>query len=156
MLAEGKAYFLDVWNLFDLVGYFSFWMIYFGLFNQPEHKSKEILLKVAVILNMLVKMNFFLRIFSKYGLLVNLVSQCFKDIIQFVNYLIIWLLTFTMLYIQTGILAPSRASLNEVAQVLIFVWENSVGNIEDPIKKSFENDPSSMQVGLMWTVWVAN
>ena len=67
LMTEGMNYFLDAWNVFDILGYISFWMIYFRFFSQPEQKSMEILLKVVVILNMLVKINFFLRIFNKFG-----------------------------------------------------------------------------------------
>ena len=66
-LTEGMNYFFDAWNVFDILGYFSYWMIFFKIFSHPSQKSTLILLKVVVILNMLVKLNFFLRIFNKFG-----------------------------------------------------------------------------------------
>ena len=117
----------------------------------------EILLKVVVILNMLLKLNFFLRIFNKFGLLVNLVSTCFKDIIPFVNYLMIWLLSFVMLYIQTGIIPPPRQGLNgDFWGSMIFVIQNSIGNINDPEPESFGDDTTPFQTFLIYTVWIMN
>ena len=152
---SAKEYFSDVWNIVDILGYISYWTVCFSIFSQ--YKSVDTVMRVIVILQILLKINFFLRIFSKYGLLVSLIQTCFVDMIPFVNYLFIWLLCYVMLYIQTGIIAPERASLpGDFITTFIFVWENSIGNIDDPADESFQNDPTPLQVTLMWSVWFMN
>ena len=128
------------------------------MFHQPKDATTEILLQVVVIVQMLLKINFFLKIFDKFGLLVSLVTTCFKDIIPFVIYLLIWLMSFVMLYNKIGIHAPLRKGLKErsFTGLLIYVWQNSIGNIEDPDPVSFENDPTNTQIYLIWTVWLLN
>ena len=76
-----------------------------------------------VIMQMLVKTNFFMRIFDKFGLLVSLITTCFKDIVPFVIYLVVWLLSFVMLYSQIGINPPPRKGLKKkgFAELMIYV-----------------------------------
>ena len=52
---------------------------------------------------MLGKINFYLRIFERFGLLVNLIGTCIKDIIPFTVYLAIYVLGLDMLYMQCNI-----------------------------------------------------
>ena len=115
-------------------------------------------MKVLVIVQMLAKLNFFLRIYDKYGLLVNLITTCFKDIVPFVVYMITWLLSFVMAYKQIGIKAPLRKGFqqDDFFGILIYVWQNSIGNIDDPDSSSFVNDPPTIQIYIIWFVWTLN
>ena len=56
----------------------------------------------------------------------------------------IYLLSFVMLYNQIGINPPLRKGLDKegFAELIIYVWQNSIGNIEDPDPASFENNPT--------------
>ena len=40
--------------------------------------------------------------------------------------------------------------------MVLYVWENSIGNINDPDDSSFASDASSSQTYLIWAVWVLN
>lgn len=86
---------------------------------------------------MLIKVNFFLRVYDKFGLLVTLIETCVKDITPFTLYLLIWELTFIMLYIISGIKPLAREGVNEYLLVFLLVWENSIGNILYPDDTSF-------------------
>ena len=152
---DGFDYFSEFWNLVDLLGYACFWVFFSGSFEKaPE---VETYLKVMVILQMIVKVNFFLRIYDKFGLLVNLISTCFIDIIPFSTYLFIWIICFIMLYIQSGIIAPGRKGLKEgdFVGMFLYVWENSIGNINDPADESF-TDKGFPVVLLIWLIWFTN
>lgn len=92
---------------------------------------------------MLAKINYFLRVYDKFGLLVTLIRTCVKDIIPFSIYLLIWLLTFVILYKLSGIKPPPRDGLSEFFVLLFFVWENSIANINDPDESTFKPEPNS-------------
>ena len=69
---------------------------------------------------MLMKVNFFLRVYDKYGLLVTLIRLCFKDIIPFTAFLMIWEIAFVMLYKVSGIKAPVRKGLGKGFILMFF------------------------------------
>ena len=103
MYIEGpKQYFSSFWNYPDFLGLAIFWR-YFGLCvsNQKElqFKSTEsIYLMTFLVLSMFIKTCFFIRIFKKFGLLVDLVKTCIVDIVPFTIFLGGWMFCFYMLY----------------------------------------------------------
>jgi hypothetical protein len=88
---------------------------------------------------MLLKVNFFLRVYDKFGLLVTLIETCIKDIVPFTTYFMIWQMFFILFFTVSGIVAPARAGLKEKGFWLMFfyVFENSLGNINDPDDATF-------------------
>ena len=142
MNADGMCYFYDdLWNYVD-IGCFLFFMIYFinEMVGTILSARFDIYFKCLIIVTMGTKLDFFLRVYKQYGLLVNLITTCVKDIIPFTIYLFTWQLYFVMLYTQSGIIAPDRQGLGNFSKMLLYVWENSIGNINDPEKSSFNND----------------
>ena len=136
-----------------------------GKYPPTRLSQGMVFLKILVIFNMLLKINYFLRVYERFGLLVNLLSTCVKDIIPFCVYLFMYVLLFVMLYIQSGINAPGRTGfkVRGFGEMLMYVWENSIGNINDPPESSFHLDnnkteglryPSEMY--LIWFVWFMN
>ena len=89
---------------------------------------------------MLLKINFYLRVYDKFGLLVTLIKTCIKDITPFTIYLMIWELTFVMLYMLSGIKPKPRDGMHPFLLVFLFVWENSVGFILYPDNITFSPD----------------
>ena len=87
---------------------------------------------------MLVKINYFLRVYDKFGLLVTLITTCIQDIIPFTIYFLIWETTFVILYKASGIRPPAREGLNEFFLMFAFVFQNSLGNIDDPDDSTFD------------------
>ena len=47
---------------------------------------------------MFIKVCFFIRIYKKFGLLVNLVETCIVDIIPFTIFLAVWMFCFYLFY----------------------------------------------------------
>ena len=106
-----------------MLGFVFFWMLclnHFAPSDSKLQKEYEIFLSVFVILQMLVKVNYFLRVYDKYGLLVTLIKTCFQDIIPFTSYLMIWEIAFVMFYKVNGIKAPARKGLT--GPILLFVY----------------------------------
>lgn len=125
-----------------------------------------VFLKIIVIVNMLLKVNYFLRVYERFGLLVNLLGTCVGDIIPFCVYLALYVMLFVMLYIQSGIDAPERLGFNRrgFGEMLMYVWENSIGNINDPPNTSFYKFDKKVTTILrpasenymIWFIWFMN
>ena len=81
---------------------------------------------------MLLKVNYFLRVDEKFGLLVTLIITCFKDIVPFTIYFMMWQVFFMLFYTVVGIIAPERKGLKGIKLMFFYVFENSIGNIHDP------------------------
>ena len=101
----------------------------------------ESFLSAIVVLQMLVKVNYFLRVFDKFGLLVTLIKTCIIDIIPFFCYLMIWEVAFVLLYTVIGIKPPPRKGLSGFTLMFVYVWQNSIGNINDPDDATFTPIP---------------
>lgn len=71
--------------------------------------------------------------------MVNLIETCVKDMIPFCIYLMVYEIFFVMIYIRSGIKAPARKGFKdgEFVGMLLYVFENSIGNINDPDDSSF-------------------
>ena len=62
-----------------------------------------------------------------------------------------------MLYIQIGIIPPPRKGLDgDFWGSLIYVIQNSIGNIDDPEPETFRGDITPIEVSLIWTIWIMN
>ena len=135
-----KEYLKDVWNWVDITGFITFWMLcYINLVlneNTPL-KEFEVFLSLFVVLQMFLKFNYFLRVYDKFGLLVTLITTCMKDIVPFTIYFIFWETTFVLLYTVVGIIAPERVGLKRFNLMFVYVFENSLGNINDPDDYTF-------------------
>lgn len=120
MRTEGLCdYIQDFWNMLDVTGFLAFWSLFVDhLFlandipkdpTAPIHiPQAKVFLKILVIVQMLLKVNYFLRVYEKFGLLVNLLATCVKEMIPFCVYLFMYVLLFVMLYFQSGIHPPRR------------------------------------------------
>ena len=101
--------------------------------------DSEVFLKTLVIIQMLLKVNYFLRIYQSFGLLVTLIRKCLKDIGPFTTYFMMFEVFFVMLFKVIGIEPSQRNGLNSFFNMFFFVFENSIGNINDPDDKTFSN-----------------
>ena len=71
------------WNLIDFLQFFSFCsMQYFTKFNDQVAFLPE--LKLALLLLAFMKLMFFVRIFEKYGFLVQMIVYCVIDLVPFI------------------------------------------------------------------------
>ena len=119
-IAEGPKKYIysdEIWNKVDILLLGSYWYFYYDQMKFFNDKSKtditagQIYLRIGMILLMLLKLNFFMRIIEQFGLLVNLLKTCLYDILPFTIYLGIWLACFYLLYQQSGIESPERPTL---------------------------------------------
>ena len=117
--------------------------------------EKEYILILLIFL-MLFKINFLLRVNAGFGLLVTLVKTAILEMIPFTLYFVIWLITFVLLYKVTGQEATGRTGFhdNTFFNFLLLVFENSIGNINDP---SFNTEIYKGTKGyILWGVWWFN
>ena len=108
-----RDYFFDKWNYIDIFGLANFWIFCFNTFwtendNLYEIDAWRVYSRVFLIFSMILKLNFFMRIYDKLGLLVNLLLTCVYDIVPFTSYLSVWLFCFYMLYVQAGVNGDER------------------------------------------------
>ena len=116
-----------------MMGFVFFWMLcYTNLIDIGSLDVYEIFLSTFVVIQMLVKVNYFLRVYDKYGLLVTLITTCIQDIVPFTAYFMVWEVFFVTIYKISGIKAPARKGLSGSILMFVYVFENSIGNINDP------------------------
>lgn len=110
-------------------------------------------LKFLMIFAILLKIQFFLRVNPKMGLLVTLVMTCFKDVIYFATYLQIWMFTMTIAYKVLGFTATGYDHIADDSFINFFiqVWENSIGNINPPTFR--DSNPSPVRICCIYAMW---
>lgn len=135
MLSSGFVdYITDPWNWIDIIGVASYVAMFVEVLNGAQRMH---IIRVIIICQMIAKVNFYLRVYDKFGLLVNLVRTCFADIVPFSAYLGTWILAFIMLYVQIGIVAPAQKGFDPLWLMVFYVWGNSIGNINYPDDSTF-------------------
>ena len=153
MKHDPQSYFKDPMNWVDMLGIVSFVVLVAShLLNFKEYQ----LVKVVVIIQMLAKLNNFLRVFDKFGLLVCLVRTCVIQILPFTAYLFIYIGFFMLLYKVCGIVPPNRAGLSDDWNLFFYVWGNSIGNIHYPDGTTWDQNTTPLQIVLVWVVWYLN
>jgi hypothetical protein len=99
-------YFTSLWNLTDSFQFFAF-IAFVGarISNEfkPYSKTKDKELSVILLQFFLIglgflKMLFFIRIYKKYGQLVNMVADTVQGLIPFLAFFFLWVLIFGFLF----------------------------------------------------------
>lgn len=110
-------------------------------------------MRFFLIFTVLLKIQFFLRVNSKMGLLVTLIRTCFVDVYFFAVYLMVWLLAMTIAYRVLGMDATGYSQLTDRSFINFFlqVWENSIGNINPP--EFVDAHPSPLRVFAVYFMW---
>jgi len=94
-----------------------------------------VILNVVIIFQMVLKVCFFLRVYDKFGMLVQLIITCIQDVGPFLTFMVIWLLAFTLSFIVLGANSDVDKTYVDVGQFFgyfLLIWENSIGNINPP------------------------
>jgi len=61
-----------------------------------------VVMNVVLILQMIGKVCYFLKMYEKFGMLVQLIITCFQDVKPFTFFMIIWLVCFTLIFMLLG------------------------------------------------------
>lgn len=113
---------------------------------------------VLMMISILLKIQVFLRINTKMGLLVTLILTCLNDVVSFTIYLMIWMMGMTVLYgvIGIGTSSTAYAYIEDRSFINYFlqVWENSIGNITAP--DFIKHDPSAYRIFAVYVLWFFN
>jgi hypothetical protein len=64
---------MNAWNWFDILGFVSFGLIFVNTQARFLAEEIELFVKIFSIFQMLLKVNYFLRVYEEFGLLVNLI-----------------------------------------------------------------------------------
>ena len=101
-----------------------------------------VIFNVVIIIQIVLKICFFLKVDDKFGMLVQLILTCIRDIKAFTIFMMIWLLAFTLIFIVLGAnndVGQTYAHLYEFFGYFLLIWENSIGNINPPTYKFWMN-----------------
>lgn len=61
-----------------------------------------VVMNVVLIVQMIGKVCYFFKISDKFGMLVQLIVTCFQDVGPFANFMLTWLLCFTLMFMLLG------------------------------------------------------
>lgn len=136
----------DVWNLFDMLhsaAYVAYLPIIF-LYSPDYYAVKA--LQCSIILLVLVKLNFFLRIFDDLGFMVQMVTAVFRDLQHFLVYFAILLSVFA---VQVSVLMRDVQGHEGIGPVQFFVMtlRTSLGD------NDLDQEYTEFKI-LFWIVWV--
>ena len=132
-------HFKEYRNIMDVASLLNFWLFWVSTLFYNVDKSEatawwRIYNRAFLIISIILRLNFFMRIYEKLGSLVHLLHTCLYDIIPFTSYLFIWLFGFYLLYTQAHIktkITPFDLTFDEKDADLhevFYIWENSIGS----------------------------
>ena len=106
---------------------------------------------------------FFMRINTKFGMLVELVRRVSYDVIPFTIFTFMWVGGITVLYIVLGSYDSfdEKSLINPFIGHLISTFENMIGNINNPtykfwsdnIKNSHDDNYSNLSLATIYVIW---
>jgi hypothetical protein len=88
------------WNICDFSQFTIFSIIF--LFNQFGIEDTFVVMpemRIILVILSLIKLLFFLRVFDKYGFLVQIISSCCIDLIPFIMFYMIALFMFSIIFV---------------------------------------------------------
>jgi len=154
-----KDYLQDPWNYIDVSGttlqiiYFSI-RVYYPQLSLPNRRTdvyrveKNIsigppidewipLMNSMLMVFATFKIAYYLRAYSAFGLVVQLISVCVVNIFSFLIFMICWIFIFANLYMILGVdyINPDFESQNNLPhflRVYLQTWKNSLGDSVAP------------------------
>jgi hypothetical protein len=96
--ATGITYFQG-WNLSDQLQFVIFLVLMFFQLNWPNNNEENIfqmILMVILIMQVFMKILFFMKVFSDYGFLVQMIGLSILDLGPFLAFFGLWVLFFTI------------------------------------------------------------
>lgn len=72
---------------------------------------------VLFVIQIVVKVLFFMKLFEKFGMLVQLIVTCLADVIPFTVFLCVWILAFTLVYKILGASAELESSYPRISEL---------------------------------------
>ena len=92
------------------------------------------ILMVILILQVFMKLLFFMKVFADYGFLVQMIGLSILDLGPFLAFFSLWVLFFTIEFkvLQWEYEDKDYANLNSFTQMLIVSFRNSLGDISLP------------------------
>lgn len=104
-----------------------------------------------IVMMMLLKFNFYMRVFKNFSLMIMLVRDCVISILPFTVYLNLWLITIQYLYAILGCTVTSYPGINNFFGFYLEIWSNSIGNINPPeLPETGSNVGRTYCIYLVW------
>lgn len=128
-------YFKSMQNWTELGQFFMFSCILFKKFYWPNDDSIppwERIMQMLIVMQAFLKILFFLKIFSDYGFLVQMITTSISDITGFLIFFVMWIVFFAIQYqiLQAEFGLDDYTGLPHFTQLLIISFRNSIGDIQ--------------------------
>jgi len=118
----------------------------------PEY---EILIIMLIVCQAFFKILFFLKIFSNYGFLVQMIKQSIIDIGGFLSFFAMWIIFFTIQYKVLGAEfgMGDYPGLNSFAQLALITFRNSIGDVQIAAYSSLQTENTPLSWGIIIMIW---
>lgn len=124
-----------------------------------------IVMNSLLLVNALIKILFFLRVYEKFGMLVQLIITVILDIKNFIFFFFLWLVLFSLLYRIAGIKIDrdDYKNVNSFLAYIIVIFRNSIGDEQIP-NTDYWDEKSKLEFPILfnavisysWTLWLLN
>jgi hypothetical protein len=154
--------YLAGWNITDLGWFVTYVFFYISHVFEIESILKfSTLLKLIIVLLMFSKLLFFIRIFERFGFLVEMIYNCLVDLIPFISCFITFLIFFSICLICLNTEIDSEVDeaqkIGYVAKTVLQAFRTSIGELGMPRYTNIINQPSgflrNMNIVLIWMIW---
>lgn len=132
--------------------------------KDAEPQPTEQLLVLVLVSLSFLKIMFFMKIFSDYSFLVEMVSQSISKVREFLLFFTLWVLFFSVQYevLQAGFEDGDYPDLSNFVRLMVLSTRISIGDIQVPKYQKLQDkitagDSQAMLVLVMiWIVWFFN
>lgn len=174
-----RVYASNVWNLFDCSLFLLFCAYACMRLLDPSAnvipqsgntlKAAQlvfwIVMNSLLLVNALIKVLFFLRVYGKFGMLVQLIISVVIDIKNFIFFFVLWLILFSLLYRIAGIKIDEGdyKNVNSYLAYVIVIFRNSIGDEQIPDTNYWTAQSKTdfpvlydTVIGYSWALWLLN
>lgn len=159
----GLKYFQG-WNLVDFAQFAVFVVYYVSnqTHTMEEREGKyNPELKLTLVVLAFVKCLFFIRIFERFGFMVQMIKSCVEDLLPFITYFITFLFLFalclTTLDSEIDEEVAGAEGMGYFAQQFLQAFRTSIGELGMPRYRAIARDPDAfyrrLNISLIWGVW---
>jgi len=100
------------------------------------------------VLQIVLQCNYFMQVYTSFGLLRQLIIICIKDMMPFTIYMIMFLIMFALFYKVLGVNISQKdyPGMNDFGMFFMDTFENSIGNVYTPDVKIWHNSDNPSQL----------
>jgi hypothetical protein len=148
---------------------FLMFMVFY--FSNDYNEKKEDLMpgymseyKLIIIILAFFKVMFFMRVFERFGFMVQMILSCLTDLVPFIVYFITFLLMYSLCFTSLNVLTDDEvngaSNLSQFQRTFLQAFRTSIGELGMPTYKTTVVDnpklseyQKNVKIFLIWFVW---